>query len=120
MKKVLIVDDSRTSRKILRSILEENNIEVAGEATNGEEGVKLYKELKPDFVTLDITMPIMDGVEALKLIMADDPGAKVVMVTAAGQQSNVIEAVKLGATEFVTKPFDEDVIMDVITRIVEE
>lgn len=117
MKKALIVDDSRTSRKILRGILESHDIEIAGEATNGEEGVALYKELKPDFVTLDITMPVMDGVAALKEMIAYDKNAKIVMVTAAGQQGNVVEAIKSGASEFVTKPFDEEVIMDVIMRL---
>lgn len=119
MKKVLIVDDSRTSRKILRTILEAHDFEVIGEATNGEEGVKSYKELTPDVVTLDITMPVMDGVAALKEIIAFDSKAKVIMVTAAGQQSNVVDAIKAGAAEFVTKPFDEDVIVDVLKRISE-
>lgn len=117
MHKVLIVDDSRTSRKILRGILESHNFEVVGEAVNGEEGVKLYKELKPELVTLDITMPVLDGVSALKQIIEYDSNAKAVMVTAAGQQSNVVDAIKAGASEFVTKPFDENIIIDVITRI---
>lgn len=117
MTKVLIVDDSRTSRKVLRNILESHDFEVVGEAVNGEEGIKLYSELKPDITTLDITMPVMDGVAALKGIMSVDKSAKVVMVTAAGQQSNVVEAVKLGASEFVTKPFDEDVIIEVLNRV---
>lgn len=118
MSKVLIVDDSRTSRRILKGILESHNIEIIGEATNGEEGVKLFKELNPDLVTLDITMPVMDGVAALKEIMSINPNAKAIMVTAAGQQNNVVEAIKLGASDFVTKPFEEDVIMDVILRLI--
>ncbi|MGN0346771.1 MAG: response regulator [Lachnospiraceae bacterium] len=116
MAKILIVDDSRTSRKILRGILENNGYEVAGEATNGEEGVKLFGELKPDVVTMDITMPIMDGVSALKEIMKTDANAKVIMVTAAGQKGNVVEALKSGAYEFVTKPFEEDVICDLLKK----
>lgn len=120
MHKVLIVDDSRTSRKILRGILEGRNLEVVGEAVNGEDGVKLYKELKPDVVTLDITMPVLDGVSALKQIVEYDSDAKAIMVTAAGQQSNVVEAIKAGASEFVTKPFDENIIVDVITRILND
>lgn len=119
MKKILIVDDSRTSRKILKTILESHDFEIVGEAVNGEEGVKLYKELNPDVVTLDITMPIMDGVAALKEIVAFDKNAKAVMVTAAGQQGNVVEAIKSGAAEFVTKPFDEEVIIDVLKRVSE-
>lgn len=120
MAKVLIVDDSRTSRKVLKNILAAHDFEVVGEGTNGEEGVKLYKELNPDIVTLDITMPVMDGVSALKEIMAFDKNAKVVMVTAAGQQGNVVEAIKIGAAEFVTKPFDEDVIVDVLVRLTQD
>ncbi|HOO79736.1 MAG TPA: response regulator [Lachnospiraceae bacterium] len=116
MAKILIVDDSRTSRKILREILEEAGLEVIGEAVNGKEGVELFETLQPDIVTLDITMPIMDGVEALKEIMKIDRTAKVIMVTAAGQKGNVVEALKMGAYEFVTKPYEEDVIIDVINK----
>jgi len=116
MAKILIVDDSRTSRKILRGILEEAGLEVIGEAVNGKEGVELFETLQPDIVTLDITMPIMDGVEALKEIMKIDRTAKVIMVTAAGQKGNVVEALKMGAYEFVTKPYEEDVIIDVINK----
>ena len=117
MTRILIVDDSRTSRKILKNILTAHDFEIVGEGTNGEEGIALYKELKPDLVTLDITMPVLDGVGALKEIMAFDPNAKAVMVTAAGQQGNVVESVKLGAAEFVTKPFDEDALIAVLNRV---
>lgn len=82
MAKILIVDDSRTSRKILHSILEEAGYEIVGEAVDGQDAVEKFKELKPDIVTLDITMPVMDGIEALKLIKEDSPAAKVIMVTA--------------------------------------
>ncbi len=118
MAKILIVDDSRTSRKILRNILEENGMEIVGEAVNGEDAVAQYQALNPDVVTLDITMPVMDGVAALKEIMKINRGAKVIMVTAAGQKGNVVEALKLGAFEFVTKPYEADVIMDVIGKAV--
>ena len=120
MAKILIVDDSRTSRKILRSILEEDGHEVIGEAKDGEEGFKLFKELTPEIVTLDITMPVMDGIECLKLIKADDPDAKVIMVTAAGQKSKMIEAISSGASEFVAKPFDADDIKDIIESVAED
>lgn len=116
MAKILIVDDSRTSRKILRGILEDANHEIVGEAVNGEDGVAMFEKLNPDIVTLDITMPIMDGVTALKEILGKDRTAKVIMVTAAGQQTNVVEALKIGAIEFVSKPFDKDVILDVIGK----
>ncbi len=106
--RVLIVDDSRTSRKLMRNILEANDYEVAGEAGNGEEAWVQYKELKPDLVTMDITMPKMDGIEALSLIRKDDPEARVVMVSAAGQREKMVEALKRGAQDFVTKPFDEE------------
>lgn len=120
MAKILIIDDSRTSRKILRGIFESNGYEVIGEAVDGKDGVEKYKELNPDIATLDITMPVMDGVSALKEIMAYNANAKIVMVTAAGQQNNVVEAIKCGASEFVTKPFDEKIIIDVISRLSEE
>lgn len=110
MAKILIVDDSRTSRKILRGILEEAGHEIVAEATNGEEGYLKYQELKPELVTMDITMPTMDGLEALKLIKRDE-NAKVIMITSAGQKEKMMEAVKYGADEFITKPFaDKDVV----------
>lgn len=120
MTKILIIDDSRTSRKILRGIFENNGYEVIGEAVDGKDGVEKYKELKPDIATLDITMPVLDGVSALKEIIDFDKDAKVIMITAAGQQNNVVEAIKMGASEFVTKPFDEHIIVDVVSRLSEE
>ena len=105
MAKILIVDDSRTSRKMLRNILESNGHEIIDEAVNGQEGVQKFQALKPDVVTLDITMPVVDGVEALKMIKALDPESKVVMVTAAGQKNKMIECIKAGANEFLTKPY---------------
>ncbi len=116
MSKVLIVDDSRTSRKILRGILEGAGHEVVGEAVDGQDGVDKYKELSPDIVTLDITMPVLDGLESLKAIKNIDASAKVIMVTAAGQQNKMVEAIKLGASEFVTKPFEPDVILAMIEK----
>lgn len=117
MANVLIVDDSRTSRKMLTTILEDAGHTIVGEAKNGQEGVDLYKELSPDIVTMDITMPILDGLEALKQIMAYDVNARVVMVTAAGQQTKMVEAVKIGASEFLQKPFDQDMILAVISSV---
>ncbi len=118
MAKILIVDDSRTSRKILKSILTEAGHEIIGEATNGEEAVKMYDELNPDLVTLDITMPVMDGLSALKIIMTDHPDATVIMVTAAGQKSKMVEAIKEGASEFIQKPFEPEQILSVVKTIV--
>ena len=117
MAKILIVDDSRTSRKMLRNILESNGHEIIDEAVNGQEGVQKFQALKPDVVTLDITMPVVDGVEALKMIKALDPESKVVMVTAAGQKNTMIECIKAGANEFLTKPFEQQEIVDVINKM---
>lgn len=117
MSKILIVDDSRTSRKILRTLLEEAGHEIVAEAENGQDGVDKYKELKPDVTTLDITMPVMDGLEALKLIKEFDKSAKVIMVTAAGQQNKMVEAIKVGASEFVTKPFEKENILKLIDKM---
>ena len=119
MAKILMVDDSRTSRKLLRSILEEGGHEVIGEAKDGQEGVKQYQSLKPDVVTMDITMPVLDGIEALKMIKAMHSDSKVVMVTAAGQKSKVMECIKAGADEFITKPFDNREIIAAINRVAE-
>lgn len=118
MANILIVDDSRTSRRILRSILEEDGHVVVGEATNGQEGFDQYMALKPDLVTMDITMPVMTGVESLKKIVEADSNAKVVMVSAAGQQHNMLEAVQNGAADFISKPFDVDVIKNMVKKIV--
>ena len=117
MAKILIVDDSRTSLNMIRYILESNGHEIIDEAVNGQEGVQKFQALKPDVVTLDITMPVVDGVEALKMIKALDPESKVVMVTAAGQKNKMIECIKAGANEFLTKPFEQQEIVDVINKM---
>lgn len=119
MADVLIVDDSRTSRKILRGILEENGHNVIAEARDGASGVLLYQELKPNIVTMDVTMPKMDGIEALKKLKEYDPDAKVIMVTAAGQKSKMIEAIKAGASEFVSKPYQAEQMKEVINKVLE-
>lgn len=118
MANILIVDDSRTSRKILKGILEGEGYEVVGEATNGQEGYERYAELKPDVVTMDITMPVLDGIEALKKIKGEYPDAKVVMVTAAGQKTKMVEAVQNGANEFVSKPFEAEQLKKIIDKVV--
>lgn len=117
MAKILLVDDSKTSRKILRNILEENGHEIVGEAVNGEDGVTKYKELKPDITTMDITMPQLDGLQALKQIMEFEAAAKVIMVTAAGQKSKMVDAIKYGAAEFLTKPFESEQIITIINKV---
>ena len=117
MAKILIVDDSITSRIILKNILIENGHEVIGEAINGKDAVSKFKELQPDITTMDITMPVMDGLEALREIREIDKDAKVIMVTAAGQKSKMVDALKYGAAEFLTKPFEAEQIIEIINRV---
>lgn len=117
MATVLIVDDSKTSRKMLGDVLRNMGLEVVGEAVNGEDGFLKYKELRPDIVTMDITMPVMSGLESLLLIKHENEDAKVVMITAAGQKNNLMAAVKAGAEEFLTKPLEEAEIRRVIGEI---
>lgn len=116
MAKILIVDDSRTSRKILRVILEKAGHEIVGEAKDGQEGYDKYVELNPDITTMDITMPVMDGIESLRLIRDNYPDANVIMITAAGQKTKLVEAIKYGAVDFISKPFDDAVLLDTINR----
>lgn len=118
MATVLIVDDSRTSRKILRNILTENGYEIACEAADGQTGYEKYIEFKPDLVTLDITMPVLDGLGCLQKIMKFDKDAKVVMVTSAGQKSKMVEAIKSGASEFIQKPFEPEQILSIIRTVI--
>ncbi|MCR5210699.1 MAG: response regulator [Lachnospiraceae bacterium] len=118
-KRILIVDDSRMSRQMLRNILEKAGFKIVGEAENGRAGVEAYKECKPDAVTLDITMPEMDGIEALEHIIKDDPGANAVMITAAGQQDKLIKALRIGAKRFISKPFNEEEIIKNIHEVLE-
>ncbi len=120
MAKILIVDDSKTSRKFLKNVLLDAGHEVIGEAVNGRDGVEKYKELRPDVVTMDITMPILDGIDAVSEIMQEDPDAKIIMVTAAGQKSNMVEALKRGAADFIQKPFESNVIIDVVNKVLDE
>lgn len=117
MAKVLIVDDAAFMRMSLKSMLERNGFEVVGEAENGEVGVAKYKEVKPDIVTMDVTMPKMDGVETLKLIKEYDPKARVVMVTAMGQEQIVKQAVLSGAKSFIVKPFKEDRLVETLKKV---
>lgn len=117
MKKVLIIDDAAFMRMAIKNILLNHGFEEIEEASNGIEGIKKYKEFQPDIVTMDITMPEMTGLEALKQIRAYDPNAKVVMLTAMGQSSMVKEAVVNGAKSFIVKPFKEEIIIETINKI---
>lgn len=111
-----MVDDAAFMRMMLKDILLKGGFEIAGEATNGTEAVRLYQELKPDLVTMDITMPEVDGIAAVKEIKKIDPNAKVVMVSAMGQQAMVIEAIQAGASDFIVKPFQPDRVLEALKK----
>ena len=117
MKRVLIVDDAAFMRMMIKDILQKNGFEVVGEASNGIEAVSLYKKERPDVVTMDITMPDMDGIEAVKEIRAFDEQAKVIMCSAMGQQSMVMDAIKSGAKDFIVKPFQADRVLEAIRKV---
>ncbi|MCX7748308.1 MAG: response regulator [Clostridia bacterium] len=117
MSKVLIVDDAAFMRMSLKMMLEKNGFQVIGEAENGAVAIKKYMELKPDIVTMDITMPEMDGIEALKAIRNIDPNAKVCVVSAMGQENYVREAVIAGAKNFVVKPYKEEIIIAALKKL---
>ncbi len=114
---VILVDDSKMSRNMLRAILEEAGYSIIAEASNGQEAIEAYKQHKSDLITLDVTMPVMDGIEALKHLLEIDPAVKAIMITAAGQQSKLIEALKYGAKRFITKPFEKDEIINNIREV---
>lgn len=116
-KTVLITDDTAFMRMTLRNVIEKNGYTVVGEAADGEEAVTLYKELKPDMVTMDITMPKMDGITAIKEIMKIDPQAKIIVCSAMGQKPMVIEALSAGAKDFLVKPFDAERVVESLRKI---
>lgn len=116
LKRVLIVDDTKFMRDILKNILKKKDLEIVGEASNGKEAVIKYQELKPDLVTMDIIMPEMDGIEAVKKIMQIDPSARILMCSAMGQQALVIEAIQSGARDFVIKPFQPARVLEAVDR----
>jgi len=117
MSRVLIVDDAAFMRMTIRKILEADGYTIAGEADNGEDAVKKYKELLPDVVLLDITMPVMNGVDALKEIKKFDEKARVVICSAMGQQAMVAQAIQNGARDFIVKPFEKDRLIAAIKRV---
>lgn len=116
MKRGLIVDDATVMRMRLRDILQPR-YEVVGEAENGQKALELYDQLKPDFVTMDITMAEMNGMEALQALLSQHPDAKVVMVSAMGQKAMVFEALSQGARDFIIKPFDPERVLVAIDRL---
>lgn len=117
-KRVLIVDDAAFMRMMVRDILTKNGYEVVGEATNGQEAIAKYKELNPDLVTMDITMPELDGIGGLKGIKELDPNAKVLMCSAMGQQVMVVEAIQNGAIDFIVKPFQADRVIEAVKKAI--
>ena len=117
MKKVVIVDDAAFMRLTLKTMIERNGFEVVGEAENGLRGVAKCKELNPDIVTMDITMPEMDGIEALKNIRKNNPSASVIMVSAMGQERFILEAISNGAKGFLVKPFKEETVISALNKL---
>ena len=117
MTRVLIVDDAKFMRDKIREILETEDLQVAGEAENGEEAVLLYQELQPDLVIMDITMPVKNGIEALKDMIQLNPKVKVIMCTAMRQKRIVVEAIEAGAKDFIVKPFEETKVVEAIRHV---
>lgn len=117
MARILIVDDAKFMRMTLSNILSKANHEIVGEGENGREAIELYRKLNPDLVTLDITMPEMSGLDAIKEIKKEFPQAKVIMCSAMGQQKMVVESIEAGAKDFIVKPFDEGRVLDAVNRV---
>ncbi len=117
-KNILICDDAAFMRMMIKDILSKNGYNVAGEAENGLKAVEKYKEISPDLVLMDITMPEMDGIQALKEIKKIDAGALVIMCSAMGQQAMVIESIQAGAKDFIVKPFQADRVIEAVKKVV--
>lgn len=117
-KNVLIADDAAFMRMMLKDILVKSGYTVVGEAKNGQEAIEQYQTCTPDLVTMDITMPQKDGIAALKEIMAANPGAKIIMCSAMGQQGMVIEAIQSGAKDFIVKPFKPERVIASIKKVI--
>ncbi|VAX35211.1 Chemotaxis regulator - transmits chemoreceptor signals to flagellar motor components CheY [hydrothermal vent metagenome] len=117
-KKILIVDDSPIIRLILSDLLKENGYEVVGEGCDGVEGVQKYKELKPDLVTMDITMPNKDGIDALRDILDINRNTKIIMITAIDQRDSLMTAIRAGAIDYIVKPFENDRVLSAIKKAI--
>ncbi len=120
MARILIADDASFMRQMIREIIEPEGHEVVGEATNGIEAVELYQELMPDLVTMDIVMPKRSGIDAVKIILAENPTACVVMCSALGQETLVMEALQAGARDFIVKPFKPDSVISTLKKMLEK
>ncbi|WP_270566390.1 response regulator [Clostridium beijerinckii] len=117
--KILVVDDSPMVHALMKRALENNEFTICGSAKNGKDGVEKYKELSPDIITMDITMPIMDGLEASKEIMSINPKAKIVMLSAMGDEEIIETAKEIGINYFLKKPFNQEELLDVVKKILE-
>ncbi|NLU51832.1 MAG: response regulator [Clostridiaceae bacterium] len=118
MANILIVDDAAFMRMMIKDILSKNGFTVVGEAENGLKAVEKYKELNPDLVIMDITMPEMDGIQAVKQIKSINSGAKIIMCSAMGQQAMVIESIQAGARDFIVKPFQAERVIEAVRKVV--
>ena len=116
--RVLVVDDAAFMRMMIKDILTKNGYNIAGEAENGVKAIEKYSELKPDLVLMDITMPEMDGIQALKKIKEADAKATVIMCSAMGQQAMVIESIQAGARDFIVKPFQADRVLEAVKKVI--
>jgi two-component system chemotaxis response regulator CheY len=116
--RILIVDDALFMRVMLKNILTKSGYDIAGEATNGQESIRMYQLVKPDLVTMDITMPDMDGISAVREIKKLDPNARIIMCTAMGQKSMVLEAVAAGARDFIVKPFQPEKVLESVQKLI--
>ena len=120
MARVLVADDASFMRQMIREIIEADDFEVIGEASDGVEAVDRFKELQPDIVTMDIVMPRRSGIDAVRKILKLDPGARVVMCSALGQESLVAEALQAGASDFIVKPFKPDSVLETLRKVMEK
>jgi two-component system chemotaxis response regulator CheY len=118
-KRLMVVDDALFMRKLIRDVAEEAGLDVAGEAANGAEAVLLYADLRPDLVTMDLVMPVMGGLEALRQIRAMNPGAQVVVVTALDQKQALMDSIRDGAVDFIVKPFDRQRVLNLFKKLSE-
>lgn len=117
MAKIMVVDDAAFMRMMLKTMLVEEGHEIVAEAVNGQEAVQMFSSVRPDLVTMDITMPDMDGVTAVKEIMKLDPGAKIIMCSAMGQKAMVVDAISSGAKDFVIKPFQKERVIESVKKV---
>lgn len=117
MARVLIVDDAKFIRMTLKNILKKHDYDIVGEAKNGVEAVRLYEEYQPDLVLMDITMPLMNGVEATKQIMKQNKQAKIIICSAMGQHKVIVSAIEAGALDFIIKPFDENRVLETLHHV---